>query len=457
MRLLTELLPDQERVLGPGDKHTLNTRSTIASLTGDVGEGWEVLRLFTELLSHQEQALGPDHPDVLDTRSNVATWTGRVGNGWEALRLFTELLPDQERVLGRDHPDALRTRSNVADWTGELGDRGEALRLFAKLLPDEERVLGRDHPTTLGTLLSIAKFAIGNSDQAEACRWLHEGLERALPRFGRDHLITKAFHDLIESCGCDGPGSPGCATAGTAGPPAPTRPRSVPPRRWFSQASLILDPSIRDEAGGRLIPGWRPGSRGCSFAGGEGYCWRCAYRIEKKNRPDQRLDICTLNRNTRSETNGGLSASEGTSRRTRVSLRVLAWSKLRAPPTTRRCSRLPEGSGDTKTNYCVGVEFGVPGNWCPRNLLRRCTSSGARSRNPETAWPAGFPVPLTFEWDPYQNEGLAEDAQRLATPPRGSTSYAGGRFVPGRRAARTPRPADPRSGKPAPGMTVCPR
>ena len=103
----------------------------------------------------------------------------------------------------------LSTRRNVADWTGELGDRGEALRLFATLLPDVERVLGRDHPTTLSTLLSIVKFAIGNSDQAEACRWLREGLERALPRFGRDHLITKEFRKLIESCGCDGPGSPG--------------------------------------------------------------------------------------------------------------------------------------------------------------------------------------------------------------------------------------------------------
>jgi hypothetical protein len=108
-----------------------------------------------------------------------------------------------------DHPHALTTRSNVAEWTGELGDRGEALRLFATLLPDQDRVLGRDHPTTLSTLLSIAKFAIGNSDQAGTCRRLREGVERALPRFGRDHLITKAFHNLIESCGCDGPGSPG--------------------------------------------------------------------------------------------------------------------------------------------------------------------------------------------------------------------------------------------------------
>jgi hypothetical protein len=178
----------------------------IAVLTGEVGEGWDVLRLFTELLADQEQSLGADHPDVLRTRANVAEWTGRVGNGWEALRLFSELMPDQERVLGRDHPDTLRTRGNLADRTGELGDREEALRLFAELLPDEERVLGRDHPTTLVRLMAMAKFAIGNSDRALACRWLQDGLERALARFGPDHLMTKGFREMIKTCGCDGPG-----------------------------------------------------------------------------------------------------------------------------------------------------------------------------------------------------------------------------------------------------------
>ena len=62
---------------------------------------------------------------------------------------------------------------------------------------------------TLTTLLSIAMIAIENSDRAEACRWMHDGLERAQPRFGGDHLLTKAFRELIKSCGCDEPGSPG--------------------------------------------------------------------------------------------------------------------------------------------------------------------------------------------------------------------------------------------------------
>jgi hypothetical protein len=109
------------------------------------------------------------------------------------------------------------SRSLIAARRAHAGDVGEALRLFAELLADEERLLGRDHPTTLGAIPSMAKVAIENGDRAEACRWLHEGLERALQRFGRDHVITKGFQDLIASCGCDGPRSPGT--------PEPGRPR----------------------------------------------------------------------------------------------------------------------------------------------------------------------------------------------------------------------------------------
>ena len=174
---------------------TTPTRSRPAATsrgwTGEVGDARQALRLFTELLPDQERVLGRDHPDTLTTRSNIARWTGEVGDAREALRLFAELLPDQERVLGRDHPDTLTTRSNIASWTGEVGTRGRRCGCSPSccrirsgcwaattptrsrpaatsrldrpwgtrvrrcgcpaVLPDMERVLGRDHPDTLGT------------------------------------------------------------------------------------------------------------------------------------------------------------------------------------------------------------------------------------------------------------------------------------------------------------------
>ena len=115
---------------------TLATRYNIAHWTGEAGDAQEALRLLTELLPDQERVLGRDHAQTLTTRHNIAHRTGEAGDAPEALRLYRELLPDQERVLGRDHAQTLRTRHNIAHWTGEAGDAQEALRLFTELLPD---------------------------------------------------------------------------------------------------------------------------------------------------------------------------------------------------------------------------------------------------------------------------------------------------------------------------------
>ena len=69
---------------------TTPTRSPPATTsrhwTGEAGDAPEALRLFTELLPDQERVLGRDHPDTLTTRTFVGIWA--IKNG------------DQQRVAG---------------------------------------------------------------------------------------------------------------------------------------------------------------------------------------------------------------------------------------------------------------------------------------------------------------------------------------------------------------------
>jgi hypothetical protein len=76
--------------------------------------------MLTALLPDLERILGPDHPITLATRSNLADWTGRGGDLAGALRLSAALQPDLERVLGLDHPTTLLSREDAASWREQI-------------------------------------------------------------------------------------------------------------------------------------------------------------------------------------------------------------------------------------------------------------------------------------------------------------------------------------------------
>ena len=158
---------------------TLTTRNNIASWTGEVGDAREALRLFTELLPDQERVLGRDHPDTLITRSNIASWTGRVGDAREALRLFTELLPDQERVLGRDHPDTLSDPQQHRGLDRRGGRFAGGAAAVHRAAAGPGAGAGPRPPRHAQYARWIGILAIRYGDRAEGCRWLHEGLRRA--------------------------------------------------------------------------------------------------------------------------------------------------------------------------------------------------------------------------------------------------------------------------------------
>ena len=196
LRLFPELLPDQERVLGRDHPDTLNTRSNIASWTGEVGDA-RALRLFTSCCrtgSGCWAATTPTRsPPAATSRPGPAEWATRAGrcdcspsccrtgSGCWAATTPTRSTPAATSRPGParwatragrcgSSPSCCRTGSGC--WaattptrsppaaTSRLdrrgGRRAGALQLFTELLPDQERVLGRDHPDTLTTRSNIA-------------------------------------------------------------------------------------------------------------------------------------------------------------------------------------------------------------------------------------------------------------------------------------------------------------
>ncbi|WIG18774.1 tetratricopeptide repeat protein [Kocuria rosea] len=193
--LLTALLADVERVLGPDHPDTLVIRGSLASWIGQAGDPRAARDLLTALLADVERVLGPDHPTTFNTRNNQATWTAAAGDSATARDLFADLLHDRQRVLGKDHPDTLTARGNLASWTGDAGNPAGARDLFADLLHDRQRVLGKDHLDTQFTQHNLATWT-GYSGNPAGARDLFADLLSARRRvLGADHpdtLLTRS-------------------------------------------------------------------------------------------------------------------------------------------------------------------------------------------------------------------------------------------------------------------------
>jgi hypothetical protein len=166
--LSQQVLEVQERVHGPEDPRTLNTRDFLARWTGWAGDPAGARDQFAALLPVDERVRGAEHPDTLVTRLSLAQWTGQAGDPAGARDQFAALLPIYERVLGMEYPSTLATRLCLAHFTGEAGDPAGARDQFAALLPSYERVLGVEHPDTLAARASLAYFTGQAGDAARA-------------------------------------------------------------------------------------------------------------------------------------------------------------------------------------------------------------------------------------------------------------------------------------------------
>ncbi|WP_406733423.1 caspase, EACC1-associated type [Streptomyces sp. NBC_01794] len=158
VRLLSEVVPDLTRFLGPDDRETLVGRINLAYWTGNGGDADEALRLSHAAVSDMTRVLGPSHRATLVGRAQLAHWIGETGNVGEALRLSTAVVSDLTQILGPDDRQTLIGRARLARWTGEAGDPASAAGLTGALVPDLSRVLGPDDRETFVGRINQAQW-----------------------------------------------------------------------------------------------------------------------------------------------------------------------------------------------------------------------------------------------------------------------------------------------------------
>ncbi|MFR9805635.1 tetratricopeptide repeat protein [Pseudonocardia sp. RS010] len=142
MEAYSELLVDQEKVLGVDHPRTLRTRHMLARLTLALGDARRAEEELRGVVRRRREVLGPDHPHTMDSRSYRAWALLKCGRVQAADRELVALLADRRRVLGEEHRATLTTRYLLARVITQRGRLADARRRFAQLLPFAVSVLG---------------------------------------------------------------------------------------------------------------------------------------------------------------------------------------------------------------------------------------------------------------------------------------------------------------------------
>jgi tetratricopeptide (TPR) repeat protein len=188
--LLARLLLARQRLNGPDDTATLNSRNNLALARRSAGDARRAVAEFESTLSDYERILGGNHRSTLTCRSNLASALESAGDLMRATRLFESTLADRERVLGALDPDTLTSRNNLAGVYESAGDLDRAISLYTLTLAARERALGADHPDTLVSRANLA-HAYAAAGEADLALPLHERTLRNRERvLGPDHIAT---------------------------------------------------------------------------------------------------------------------------------------------------------------------------------------------------------------------------------------------------------------------------
>jgi serine/threonine protein kinase len=187
---LRRALALRERVLGPDDSETLDSRNALAVVVFDARRYDEGIALVEQNLARQEALFGRDDSRTIRSLFNLASYQRQAGRPQEALKLFEEVLERRRRILGPDAPDTLHVRGAIANLYVMLGRDNEALEIAEELLTKRSAAGGPDHPDTLTASYELSKVLLKVGQAERAVSLLEHVVDRRRSSYGAEHPET---------------------------------------------------------------------------------------------------------------------------------------------------------------------------------------------------------------------------------------------------------------------------
>ncbi|MBK7003197.1 MAG: tetratricopeptide repeat protein [Rhodoferax sp.] len=188
--LATQLLAQQQKVLGSEHPATLTSMNNLASTLQAMGELPAARTMQEQELAVCQRVLGVEHPDTLNSMNNLASTLQAMGELPAARTMQEQVLAVRQRVLGSEHPATLTSMNNLASTLKDMGELPAARTMEEQVLAVRQRVLGVEHPDTLTSMSNLAS-TLWNMGELSAARTMQEQVLAARQRvLGSEHPAT---------------------------------------------------------------------------------------------------------------------------------------------------------------------------------------------------------------------------------------------------------------------------
>ncbi|MEU3743256.1 tetratricopeptide repeat protein [Streptomyces sp. NPDC032198] len=185
--------------LGPAHPDCLAARTSLAHLSGHMGDTAGATAALQKLSEQMLQWLGPDHSRTLHTRYLLAHWCGETLGAPLAVTALEQVRADQKLALGPDDSDTLSTRHLLAHWRREADDAVGAIADGEQLVRDQTRLRGSGHHNTLAARSHLAAARAAAGDERAAVTEYEKILAGKLRLFSPDHPEVLDARRLLAS------------------------------------------------------------------------------------------------------------------------------------------------------------------------------------------------------------------------------------------------------------------
>ena len=187
--LLSQSLDVQRRLLGPNNRETLRTMSSLSSTLIKDGREVEAERLLRETINGQSRELGPRNPETLKSMAKLGVALSRQDRLQDAEKLLYVTVQADREVLGSENAQTLAAIGNLTQTLDSEGKYREEERFARESIELGRKIYGAEDLRILGPMLGLVALLVQEHRYTAADSFAREAVtvERATP--GTDNFL----------------------------------------------------------------------------------------------------------------------------------------------------------------------------------------------------------------------------------------------------------------------------